>query len=1378
MGGYEQTSGTPGSEPTTRSVGDGIRLLSPVRVRRLVPDQLAPVWFGKWYFKQIPEQLYGQNFAFVSRDGGLLEFDVTEVNDRKLTQRIWLLIPHQDWDGSQTTSIPEDIDPSLKFATRESLLAFGWSAWNDISSEHIRVTPDQPEHHMQWSVFYRDAKPGEKYRVRTHWKHTPMLVWGSTQLDHVIVEPEWDQRVAVFGPDVTLPHGDGDLVFEHAPEAVHGRLFTKRNAYQGAARFRVQSDQKVMVAMYEWGHEHEGNASGNWMPELTSRRKMAEQGWQEAGEVASRHSDLKQPDVNWFLYTRDCTAGESFVLRNHKYQAPLVFSEQTYFEAGPIDVDPPALEKLARRQAEERLAMLVEQFNSMFKQERYAEAFVIARQTKREFPKSPVADLMLGKSQAVQRVANPESATAPESATDPSAGSVDPMGSAQGSATNVVRPDAIRLDGSSLRTQLASEVGEPAVFGTHGAGVENVKLPGLFLSRQTETPIDGWIARDGYGLLLGQIPLTAHPDDRFELERFERTGNQLRVVFRQHTTNPAFSAVTNQSGAFRDLSAEQSLIATLRRTEARIAELLSDGKRERLIASPLSKDFANSEPALGTLLLSRVLDRRHFSDLVQAVAPLDAARTVSPQSVEQARHALQEELKWFTTRLQHARSSKAVNQDQLIREAEIGVIQTAYRLALCTREEALTHPANSRQYEFLMRQAAVEFEEIYQKHRSQFVGVLARLWYAACLCDVREFELASSICKEVLDLPATTPNISTLNGRAMHFFLIAMIDGRLDDPKNAVELAGKWLSTADSVKRRSDSAACIMWEQARAMYIGSLPEDSNLPHPTASPPDVNSELVGSLRKKIRGLLKWPGISAGPFKEHAAALKTLLDEEYPEADAVAENVEPKQSLFFGTPLPTLPPGDYELTAEVRTSPRPVARTVEEKLSDHLRRPSTLPGFETTTAITGRLTVPGADQDAAEFKRLAVLAIVTKPAENETFGHAVSSPLDIDISELITRSGQLQAVLNLPKDLEALRVFLDEQLRAGNKWAMCAALDIENPDSKIVAAKALRKLADPDTAAVLLIAAKRNAYIVFGNENAALHSIFQAELKRALEAATGLTLSKVGLTIEIPALGPPTGETVDEITDFFLAGTDFAKVDTWLRNVYLADAASALAPVEETDPFETPAAGGIPIPHTSHLGLIGRLAMRIVSSSSPGQPSNQTQFDPGYIFQYVPGQFFHRDVLPLALIEDHHFVVTLSGQLVVPRDMIVDIWHAGGGVSHDQCSLYVDDRLLGVVGDNRDKHNIYEVPLLKGRHDIRWELTGGTFRTNILVIQDRETGQRLEIVNPGPESLRQTTEDKVVRIQSSRTDWPVSAKANWLPKSVVTTETDPAATGVGQ
>jgi len=91
--------------------------------------------------------------------------------------------------------------------------------------------------------------------------------------------------------------------------------------------------------MYEWGHEHKGNASGNWQRELTSRRQLAEQGWQGLGEPGARHTDPKLSDASWFLYTRDCKAGESFTLRNHKYQAPIVFSEKAYFEAGPVEVE-------------------------------------------------------------------------------------------------------------------------------------------------------------------------------------------------------------------------------------------------------------------------------------------------------------------------------------------------------------------------------------------------------------------------------------------------------------------------------------------------------------------------------------------------------------------------------------------------------------------------------------------------------------------------------------------------------------------------------------------------------------------------------------------------------------------------------------------------------------------------------------------------------------------------------------------------------------------------------------------------------------------------------------------------------------------------------
>lgn len=453
---------TPTGEPTNRSSVDGISLLSPARIRRFVPDQLAPVWFGKWYFKNIPEQLYGQNFAFTSRDGGLLEFDVARGNEGSISPRIWLLIPHQDWDGSETTSIPEDHDASLKFATRNSLIAFGWSPWNDITSEHITTHPDQPLKAMKWSVFYRDTKPQEKYRLRIHWKHTPMLVWGSTKLDDVIVERQWDQRVAVFGRGASVSVGNGSSIFNDVPDHLIGRLYTKRNGYTGAARFTVQSDQKVTVAMYEWGHENEGNASGNWKHELTSREQMAGTGWQEAGELKAGHSNRELPDTTWFLYTRNCKAGESFTLRNHKYQAPIVFSEKTYFENGPVDLSESPLDKHAKIQAEERLAKLVEEFNSMFKQARFAEARVIAQQVKREFRHTATADRL------VQILSLTESAS-------------------------VEDPQALIDKGLVGRMMIHTDTGERAGYGTRTRNVDPHFLfhyhQGLVFSRE-ELPLD------------------------------------------------------------------------------------------------------------------------------------------------------------------------------------------------------------------------------------------------------------------------------------------------------------------------------------------------------------------------------------------------------------------------------------------------------------------------------------------------------------------------------------------------------------------------------------------------------------------------------------------------------------------------------------------------------------------------------------------------------------------------------------------------------------------------------------------------------------------------------------------------------------------------
>jgi hypothetical protein len=1323
-------------EATSRSTTDGISLLSPARIRRFVPDEIVPVWFGKWQFKNIPEQLYGQNFAFTSLDGGLLEFDVSKVSGRNLNQRIWLLIPHQDWDGSRTTSIPEDHDPSLKFATRESMIAFGWSAWNDITSEHVAAHPNQPTTEMKWSVFYRDAKPGEKYRVRTHWKHTPMLVWGSTQLDGVRVEPQWDQRVAVFEPGSTIPFGIGAHVFTWhpfewewaAPEFLIGRLYTKRNGYQGVTRFRVDRDQQVTIAMYEWGHEHEGNPSGNWMPELTSRRDLAQMGWKQAGEMKARHTNSELPAATWFIYTRACKAGESFVLRNHKYQAPIVFSERKHRDTGPVDVKLSSLDQHAHRQREERLAKLVEEFNSLFKQKRYAESATLAQQAMREFPMNPAVELMVDRAQFALK-------TGKLPTDNPADVPPEQLGANAQPPKNKAYAGSIQLDASKVKTQIADRVGKPGVYGTIGSAGRNTEQAIQFFRQKADELKDGYrkpVRLDGYSMLVGQIPVTTQPSDRFELEDFDRTGNQLRIVFRQHTTKSVLGS-----------NAE----TMLRQEISQYKELLKE---------------LPPRPDHRILLLERAKGELHLADLMPSGIAQDALRKKVRSDIGHARQAFKENIKKDQSSLSEYSTfidpEKEPSQHRKRNSLRIGLLTDELNLTRCTRQEARTYVPGSEENQKLLKQAASEFETIHQKHRTQLGGLYARLWQAKCLQEIGEFKAARDILELLTSYPDSASQIKTLQTRATQFLLITLVDGNLEKPTVAISLATKWLESADKQQRRSHAGLYIRWELARAMYAAALEDRHDQAFPAASPAITTMALARRLRKMTHALIQSPDISHGPFQSHAEKLQRDLVELYP--DEVAGSLEPNRSLFFATPLPTLPPGVYEATAEVRTVQDQQPADTDE-LNDKASSSFTIPNFEETIATAGTLTVPDADVDAAELKRSAVLAIVTKLVEDEAAGLQTSSPADVDISELISRSGQLEDVAKIGLDAKKSELYLDELRRAGKKWAMCAHLDHENVDVKIHAAKALAKLADPDTVAVLAVAAKRNAYGVMGSENATLHSIYQAELKRALEAATRLKLTPSGLTLTYEHREETPPRTVvhrSELNpEMFRSETDFARISQWLRNVYLADSEISAVPAPEPE-------GAIPTAKTIYTGLVGRLSIRTLISNGPGKPSTIKHVDPGYIFQYPQGQFFHRDVLPLDQIDDRHFVVNLTGQLDVPRDMVVKIWHAGGGVSHDECGLYVDGTLLGVVGDDRDKHNIYEVPLLKGRHNVRWELSGGTFRTNILLFQNPETESFLPIINAGPESVRKASADRVVLIESSRTDWPVSAKPDWLPEFV--------------
>jgi hypothetical protein len=132
--------------------------------------------------------------------------------------------------------------------------------------------------------------------------------------------------IAKLEVGATVPLGNGAERFENIPENLKGRKFTRRDGYLGVLRFRVEKAAKVSFAVYgsDWGGG--GNSSGGWKKELVTRKQLKQQGWKKSGKLISEHTNIDGRKQKWFIYTRNCKPGETFAIRTHKYQAPILFS--------------------------------------------------------------------------------------------------------------------------------------------------------------------------------------------------------------------------------------------------------------------------------------------------------------------------------------------------------------------------------------------------------------------------------------------------------------------------------------------------------------------------------------------------------------------------------------------------------------------------------------------------------------------------------------------------------------------------------------------------------------------------------------------------------------------------------------------------------------------------------------------------------------------------------------------------------------------------------------------------------------------------------------------------------------------------------------------
>ncbi|HUW17679.1 MAG TPA: hypothetical protein VMW16_00070 [Sedimentisphaerales bacterium] len=169
-----------------------------------------------------------------------------------------------------------------------------------------------------------------------------------------------------------------------------------------------------------------------------------------------------------------------------------------------------------------------------------------------------------------------------------------------------------------------------------------------------------------------------------------------------------------------------------------------------------------------------------------------------------------------------------------------------------------------------------------------------------------------------------------------------------------------------------------------------------------------------------------------------------------------------------------------------------------------------------------------------------------------GGTGQSTTGLDLSQMLYVTGQTEDLRDFTEDHRLYQRDIEKLTRLKKTWALCALLDHPNVDAKILAARALAQLADPNTTPVLLAGAKSNNYWVQGSESATLHNTYRQTLKQALEKTTGLSLTPGGLTVTVyPKPSQPKVIRSDDDPSYFKEHVAFWKVENWLRQNLLCE-----------------------------------------------------------------------------------------------------------------------------------------------------------------------------------------------------------------------------------
>jgi hypothetical protein len=103
------------------------------------------------------------------------------------------------------------------------------------------------------------------------------------------------------------------------------------------------------------------------------------------------------------------------------------------------------------------------------------------------------------------------------------------------------------------------------------------------------------------------------------------------------------------------------------------------------------------------------------------------------------------------------------------------------------------------------------------------------------------------------------------------------------------------------------------------------------------------------------------------------------------------------------------------------------------------------------------------------------------------------------------------------------------------------------------------------------------------------------------------------------------------------------------------------------------------------------------------------DSGLLLSYQQGQYIHneafRELLGRQGVAGARLRIELHGLLSVPEHTTLSITHIGGTSLSGVLRLYINERELGSVGDDRPKSTVHTLAVPKGLYAVRWSITGG-------------------------------------------------------------------------